>query len=110
PTCYTFTLSDSPYRCHDRSGNMPPSPLPFEQDIQQMEELLRRMEEGAGDGSNAEEIRRIRRELTNLIRKKYSELTPWETVLVSRHPSRPQTADYIDMMFDEFVELHGDRA
>jgi acetyl-CoA carboxylase carboxyl transferase subunit alpha len=89
---------------------MPPSPLPFEQDIQQMEDLLRRMEEGTADDSRADEIRRIRRELANLIRKKYSELSPWETVLVSRHPSRPQTADYIDMIFDEFVELHGDRA
>ena len=89
---------------------MPLAPLPFEQDIQQMEELLRRMEEGAAEGASNEEIRRIRRELTNLIRKKYADLTPWETVLVSRHPSRPQTADYIEMIFDEFVELHGDRA
>jgi acetyl-CoA carboxylase carboxyl transferase subunit alpha len=85
-------------------------PLPFEQDIQQMEELLRRMEESSQNGSNAEEIRRIRRELANLIRKKYSELTPWETVLVSRHPNRPQTTDYIDLIFEDFVELHGDRA
>ena len=45
---------------------MPPSPLPFEQDIQRMEELLDRMESG-GDTSNADEIRRIRRELTNLL-------------------------------------------
>src|SRR5437899_2416672 len=70
---------------------MPPSPLPFEQDIQQMEELLRRMEEGSSDGSTSEEIRRIRRELTNLIRKKYSELEPWETVQVARHPNRLPT-------------------
>src|SRR5260221_99969 len=92
------------------AASMPLAPLPFEQDIQQMEELLRRMEEGAAEGASNEEIRRIRRELTNLIGKKYADLTPWETVLVSRHPSRPQTADYIEMIFDEFVELHGDRA
>ncbi len=48
--------------------------------------------------------------MTNLIRKIYNNLTAWDTVLVSRHPERPQTADYIDMIFDEFVELHGDRA
>ena len=44
------------------------------------------------------------------MRKKYSNLTPWETVLVARHPDRPQTMDYVEMIFDEFVELHGDRA
>src|SRR5262249_29845712 len=88
---------------------MPPKALPFEQDIHQMEELLARMESAGGEG-NADEIRRIRRELTNLLRKKYSDLTPWETVQVARHPERPHTVDYIHMIFDEFVELHGDRA
>ena len=58
----------------------------------------------------AEAIRQIRRELTALIRERYANLTPWETVLVSRHTDRPQTLDYIEMIFDEFVELHGDRA
>ena len=58
----------------------------------------------------ADEIKRIRRELTALLRKTYSTLTPWQTVLVSRHPERPQTMDYAAMIFDEFVELHGDRA
>lgn len=83
--------------------------LPFEKDIAQMAELLARME--ADDPTNkAEEIRRMRRELTNLLRKRYSNLTPWETVQVSRHKNRPQTTDYIQLIFDEFVELHGDRA
>ena len=36
--------------------------------------------------------------------------SPWQTVQVSRHPQRPQTRDYIDLIFDQFVELHGDRA
>jgi acetyl-CoA carboxylase carboxyl transferase subunit alpha len=44
------------------------------------------------------------------MRKIYSNLTPWQTVEVARHPERPQTLDYIDLMFEEFVELHGDRA
>jgi acetyl-CoA carboxylase carboxyl transferase subunit alpha len=48
--------------------------------------------------------------LTALLRKTYSTLTPWQTVLVARHPERPQTMDYVEMIFDEFVELHGDRA
>ena len=40
----------------------------------------------------------------------FSNLTAWQTIQVSRHPERPQTVDYIDLIFEEFVELHGDRA
>jgi acetyl-CoA carboxylase carboxyl transferase subunit alpha len=91
-----------------------PSPnglLPFETDIYAMEELLAKLESKAeGQEGSPEEIRRMRRDLAGLIRKVYSNLSAWETVLVSRHPNRPQTLDYIGMIFDEFVELHGDRA
>jgi acetyl-CoA carboxylase carboxyl transferase subunit alpha len=86
-----------------------PAPLPFETEIHALEEALTRLEQGGGTDV-AEEIKRIRRELNALLRKTYSTLTPWQTVLVSRHPERPQTMDYVDMIFDEFVELHGDRA
>ncbi len=81
--------------------------LPFEKDISEMEELLAKLE---ADGGSSEEVRRMRRELISLIKKKYSSLTPWETVQVARFADRPQTVDYIDLIFDEFVELHGDRA
>ena len=56
-----------------------------------------------------EKRRELRRELTDLRKKLYSELSSWETVRVARHPSRPMTTDYINLAFDEFVELHGDR-
>jgi acetyl-CoA carboxylase carboxyl transferase subunit alpha len=91
---------------------MPPAyRLPFEKEIYELEELLARLE---GDGNapvgGGEEVRRMRRELVSLKRKIYSNLTPWQTVQVARHPERPQTLDYIEFIFDEFVELHGDRA
>ncbi len=91
---------------------MPPqSRLPFEKDIQDMEDLLARLESGTdGQEANAEEVRRIRRELAGLKRKIYKNLTPWQTVQVARHHERPQTLDYIDLIFEEFVEVHGDRA
>ena len=56
-----------------------------------------------------EEIRRLRRELTELTRQIYENLKPWQTVEVARHPDRPMTTDYLDLTFDEFVELHGDK-
>jgi acetyl-CoA carboxylase carboxyl transferase subunit alpha len=90
---------------------MPPDPLPFENEIHQMELLLAKLEaEANGSLGQPEEIRRMRRELMNLKKRIYSNLSAWNTVLVSRHRDRPQTMDYIDLIFDEFVELHGDRA
>src|SRR5262249_1424944 len=46
----------------------------------------------------------------NLKRKIYSNLSPWQTIEVARHLERPQTVDYLEMIFEDFVELHGDRA
>jgi acetyl-CoA carboxylase carboxyl transferase subunit alpha len=89
---------------------MVPKPLPFEQDVHEMEEGLARLEAAPEDPGAAESIRRIRRELANLKRERYARLSAWETVLVARHEDRPQTMDYVGMIFEEFVELHGDRA
>lgn len=63
----------------------------------------------ADDLAQREQVRQLRRELADLKRKVYSSLTPWETVQVARHPDRPMTSDYLDLVFDEFVELHGDK-
>lgn len=85
--------------------------LPFEKEIYELEDVLAKVEAGQnGQLASTEEIRRIRRELSGLIRKIYSNLSPWDTVQVARHRERPQTLDYINFIFDEFVELHGDRA
>src|SRR5437016_5818418 len=90
---------------------MPPQRLSFEKEIYEMEEALAKMEAG-GNGQivDAEAVRRLRRELVNLKKQIYGNLKPWQTVEVSRHSERPQTLDYIDLIFEDFVELHGDRA
>lgn len=92
-------------------------PLPFEEPIFEMESRLAEMEAnyaknraGVDSSAIAEQIRRLRRELANLKRTIYANLSPWNTVQVSRRKSRPQTRDYIDLIFDQFLELHGDRA
>ncbi len=94
--------------------------LPFEAPILEMEARLADLENRyadarAGRGAEAaadiaELVRRLRRELIGLTRTVYANLTPWETVQVSRCDARPQTRDYIGLIFDQFVELHGDRA
>lgn len=84
--------------------------LPFEQEISELEQEIARLEAAPEVEGTAEKLRELKRRLTTLRRTKYSNLSAWETVLVARHPNRPQFLDYVEMAFEEFVELHGDRA
>jgi acetyl-CoA carboxylase carboxyl transferase subunit alpha len=86
-----------------------PSYLPFEKDIAELETMLRKLEEEGG-ADRADEVRRMQKEVVNLKKKKFANLTSWQSVLVSRHPERPQFLDYVSLMFDEYTELHGDKA
>ncbi|CAN5284292.1 acetyl-CoA carboxylase carboxyltransferase subunit alpha [soil metagenome] len=88
---------------------MIPEPLPFEQDIHDLEVKLETLEAAAAEGA-AEELRVMRQQVKKLLKKTYDNLTPWQTVQVSRHPKRPQFLDYVDLVFDEYLELHGDRS
>ena len=83
--------------------------LVFEKEIYAMEDLIAEMESRSVPHA-AEELRQLRREVVALKKRIYSELTAWQTILVARHVERPQTCDYLNLMFEEFVELHGDRA
>lgn len=55
------------------------------------------------------EIRRLGQKLDALKHEIYENLTPWQRVQIARHPQRPYTLDYIDMLMTDFIELHGDR-
>lgn len=72
-------------------------------------ELSARLEELTALGAQ-EEIRRVQKEIEELKVKLYSNLSPWQRVLLARHPRRPYTLDYIERIATRFVELHGDRA
>ena len=86
-----------------------PSYLPFEKDIADLEATLHKLETEKGK-EKADEFRRIQKEIVSLKKKKFANLTPWQTVLVSRHVERPQFLDYVNLIFDDFTELHGDKA
>ena len=83
--------------------------LSFERPIFEMESRLEALRRNANSSEIRDEIQRLRLGLTDLTRKIYANLNAWETVEVARHPQRPQTVDYLDLVFDEFVELHGDK-
>jgi len=55
------------------------------------------------------EIEGLRRRIDQIRGEIYKRLTPWQRVLVARHPERPYLLDYVEKLFTEFVELHGDR-
>ncbi len=85
--------------------------LDFENEIYELEDLLTKLEQpNEGTVSNDEEIKRIRREIVSMRKKIFGNLSAWQTVQVSRHPHRPQFLDYVDMVFEDFFELRGDRA
>ncbi|MFY9255630.1 MAG: acetyl-CoA carboxylase carboxyltransferase subunit alpha [Fuerstiella sp.] len=89
----------------------PQHQLSFEKPIYQLESQLLKLEaEPNPTPALKDSIRRMRVELTQMTRELYENLDPWQIVQVSRHPERPQTADYVELVFDEFVELHGDKA
>ncbi|MBR4188965.1 MAG: acetyl-CoA carboxylase carboxyltransferase subunit alpha [Kiritimatiellae bacterium] len=85
--------------------------LPFEKPLLEFQHKLDELKNFA-DKSNIsveEETARLRRELQEARRELYAHLTPWQEVMVARHPLRPYTGDYISAFIDDFTELHGDR-
>ncbi len=56
-----------------------------------------------------QEIEALRARVAQLRKEIYGGLTPWQRVLVARHPRRPYTLDYVDQLFTDFTEIHGDR-
>jgi len=85
--------------------------LPFEEKIAALDRRIEDLNRiAAREGvDNSGEIRRIQREQTTELGKLYANLTPWQTVQVSRHPQRPLLQDYLNYMVKDARELHGDR-
>lgn len=85
--------------------------FPFEKPIHELEQQLLKLESQPDPTPNTREsIRNMRVEINRLKREIFENLDPSQVVQVARHPDRPQTLDYIELLFDEFVELHGDRS
>ena len=90
---------------------MDPNYLEFEQPVAELEARISELRlVGADSEVNInEEIQRLKDKSNKLTEKIYSKLTPWQISQVARHPMRPYTLDYIEHIFTEFEELHGDR-
>ncbi|MES1944182.1 acetyl-CoA carboxylase carboxyltransferase subunit alpha [Salinisphaera sp. PC39] len=85
--------------------------LDFEQPIAELQDKIEELRFVA-DGSEvnlSEEINRLEVKSRNLTEEIFGKLTPWQVAQLARHPQRPYTRDYLDGMFTDFEELHGDR-
>lgn len=85
--------------------------LEFEKPIEELElkiEEMKRISDGK-DVNLSGEIKKLEKKVKDLRSDIFSKLTPWQKTLLARHPDRPYTLDYINLMTEEFLELHGDR-
>lgn len=85
--------------------------LEFEQPLAELESKIEQLRFVQTDSAVdiSEEIGRLQQKNQTLARNIYAKLTPWQTALVARHPQRPYTLDYVNEIFTDFHELHGDR-
>jgi acetyl-CoA carboxylase carboxyl transferase subunit alpha len=85
--------------------------LEFEQPIAELEAKIEELRFLQDDSALeiSDEIQRLQKKSQALTRDIYGKLTPWQVAQVARHPQRPYTLDYIELLFSDFEELHGDR-
>lgn len=85
--------------------------MKFEESVQEielkLEDLIKFSEEKKIDLSG--EIEKLTAQRDEMLKNIYANLTSWDKIFVARHPNRPYTLDYIDILGENFVELHGDR-
>jgi acetyl-CoA carboxylase carboxyl transferase subunit alpha len=85
--------------------------LDFETPLVELESRLRELKSLSDDGGRVDrELKKLEERSEKLSREIYGELSIWQRVQLSRHPDRPYFLDYAESLFEDFVELHGDRA
>jgi acetyl-CoA carboxylase carboxyl transferase subunit alpha len=83
--------------------------LDRQREIERLEKDVEELRRLASTDESEIEVERLKREVLELRREFYTHLGPWQRAQIARHPQRPYTLDWINLMFTDFVELHGDR-
>jgi acetyl-CoA carboxylase carboxyl transferase subunit alpha len=84
--------------------------LPFEKPVVDLVERVRQLRDlAASDAKFEPELKRLEEKAGRLAREIFADLTPMQKVMISRHPNRPYTLDYVQRLFTDWIELHGDR-
>ena len=88
---------------------MPAETLAFEGPLAKLLKEINALELRTRTDARVNEIASLRRKVESIRKDLYARLTPWQRVLVARHPGRPGLPDFIALLFTNFVEIHGDR-
>lgn len=88
---------------------MAKSVLEFEKPIFELENKIEEMRQFEDQLDIKDEIKKLELKVTHLKKNIYEGLTRWQKVQLARHPERPYTLNYINMITTDFIELHGDR-
>ncbi|MBK3493579.1 acetyl-CoA carboxylase carboxyl transferase subunit alpha [Viridibacillus sp. YIM B01967] len=85
--------------------------LPFEAPLMQLSEKINELKDftANADVDMSLEIKQLEDRFSKLAKDIYDNIQPWDRVQIARHPERPTTKDYINAIFEDFIELHGDR-
>lgn len=85
--------------------------MEFERPLFELEDKLEALKrlDVSGNPELAAEIEKLAAEIERLRTRIYTELDPWARVQIARHPDRPKTEHYLEALFDDIIELHGDR-
>lgn len=81
----------------------------FEEPILKLRREIDELTSSTAEPADSARVEELQKKLTKVTRELYDKLSPWQKTLVARHPLRPYTLDFISFLFEEFVELHGDR-
>jgi acetyl-CoA carboxylase carboxyl transferase subunit alpha len=83
--------------------------LEFEAPLLSLQREIEALTGYPADAQKEREIAKLQQKLDDMRREIYERLSPWQKVLVARHPQRPYTLDFIEHLFTDFLEIHGDR-
>ena len=86
-----------------------PDALDFEQPLLELETRIAALQAAEDPTLVREEIAKLEERLARLRQRTYASLTAWQRTLLARHPKRPYTRDWCKLLFEDFIELHGDR-
>jgi acetyl-CoA carboxylase carboxyl transferase subunit alpha len=95
--------------CAARKDRKAASTLDRQKEIERLEKDVEELRRLAASKDGDAELERLRREVLELRREFYDHMGPWQRAQIARHPQRPYTLDWVNLMFTDFIEIHGDR-
>ncbi len=88
----------------------PVTPIDRQREIERLEKDVEELRRLAASDEGEAEVERLKQEVLELRREFYAHMGPWQRAQIARHPQRPYTMDWINLLITDFIEIHGDRA